>query len=103
MASLGNAAVHGGVFNLAAPEIFTYDRWLEALENMHDGPVPTQPVTVAEVYEYNLPLPFPLDSDELFDGRKVLSVLPITYTPFAAGMRETYDVYMRSFGGQSGE
>ena len=46
-------------YNLAAPEVFDYDRFLAALRAASGRPVETAPVTVEQVLRENLPLPFP--------------------------------------------
>jgi len=94
MGCIANEAVYGEACNLSAPEQMDYNGFLDVLAKAHGEPLSLQPVTVAQVYMQNIPLPFPLDSDELYAGDKIKVALGMEYTPFTDGMKETYDIYM---------
>ncbi len=86
-------------YNLAAPEIFDYDRFLAALRAAADRPIETTPVTVEQVLRENLPLPFPLREveSELFDGSLITRELGLRYTPFAEGFQKTWNAFAPIF------
>ena len=86
-------------YNLAAPEVFDYDRFLAALRAASGRPVETTPVTVEQVLRENLPLPFPLREveSELFDGSLISRELGLAYTPFADGFQKTWNAFAPIF------
>ena len=84
---------YGQVFNLASPEAQTYGTFMETLKACTDLPVHTYDVTVEQVLDQNLPLPFPIDVDELYSGEKVSDTFGYRYTPFLAGMKKTVSVF----------
>ena len=94
MGCIGNPAAYGGTYNLSGPETVTYESFLEALIAAHGGPLSVEPVTVADVYARNIPVPFPLEGGEVFAGEAVSRLLDMEYIPFARGFKETYDTFM---------
>lgn len=98
MAAFGNENAFGETFNLSAPERLDYDSYLDSLARVTGASPRTVPVTVAQAYAENIPLPFPLDSDMLYDGAKASERLGVRYTPFLDGMDETWDVYKQVHG-----
>ena len=100
MACIANPAAYDEDFILSAPDRLDYASYLDVLASVHGRRPETVPVTVRQVYDENIPLPFPLDSDELYDGTKAEKELGIEYTPFIEGIRESYDVYMSVHGSQ---
>lgn len=97
MACTCSATARNEIYNLAAPEELDYGFWMDFLETL-GLPFETYPVDVATVYRKNLPLPFPLDQNELFDGRKITAELGVEYTPFDVGMRNRFESYKNAFG-----
>lgn len=96
MAAIGNGKAYDQVFNLAAPEQLDYDSFLAELEKVNGGKVDTIPMSCAEIVEKQIPLPFPLQHDELYDGSKITRALGVEYTPFSDAFKETYDIYMKA-------
>mgnify|MGYP005806363985 CR=1 FL=1 len=94
---IGNENAYNEVFNLAAPEQLTYETVISELERCNGEPFTKQPVTVEEVLRDNIPLPYPLDEDELYSGEKEQKVLGYTYAPFTKGMDNTFDVFKDVF------
>jgi nucleoside-diphosphate-sugar epimerase len=90
---IANKQAFNDVFNLAAPEIMDYTRLISDFERLNHGSFLSKDVTVKEVIDGNLPLPFPLDSDDLTDGRKLCDALDFTYTPFAEGIEKTFSIF----------
>ncbi|BDF58135.1 dTDP-glucose 4,6-dehydratase [Christensenellaceae bacterium] len=94
MGCAGNPGACGQAFNLAGTEQVTYRSLMDTLEKISGKQLRLRNVSVNDVYEMNIPLPFPLDQDELYDGSKAGDLLRFTYTPFEQGMKETYDVFL---------
>ena len=90
---IADPRAYGQVFNLASPEAQNYGTFMETLKACTDLPVRTYDVTVEQVLERNLPLPFPLDEDELYSGQKVTDTFGYSYTPFLTGMKKTVSVF----------
>jgi nucleoside-diphosphate-sugar epimerase len=94
MSSIGEEKAFNQDYNLAAPEKITYRKLMEQLASLTPGKELSQkPIYISEVYAENIPLPFPLEQNELFLGTKVQKDLGLDYTGFAAGMKESFEVY----------
>lgn len=82
-------------YNLSAPEQMTYASFMEVLRQVSDLPLRTEAVTVEQVLQQNIPLPFPLTKpeSELYSGEKIVRELEFHYTPFRDGMEKTYQAF----------
>lgn len=82
-------------YNLSAPEELDYPGFMEVLTQVSDLPVRTENVTVEQVLQQNIPLPFPLTAaeSELYNGEKIVRELDFHYTPFRDGMEKTYQAF----------
>lgn len=96
MAATANERAYNEVFNLSAPEALTYDSFLAELEKLWGKKIETVPVTCAEAAAQGIPLPFPLQLDEVYDGGKAVRLLGEQYTPFTGAFKETYEIYMKA-------
>jgi nucleoside-diphosphate-sugar epimerase len=94
---IGSEKAYNEIFNLSAPDEVTYSVLLEAFEKFNNGPFMTKPVTVEEVLDENIPLPFPMTEDMLYSGRKFADTFDFTYTPFLEGMEKTYKIFYSLF------
>lgn len=94
ISSIGKIDLSGQICNISAPEVLDYCSYMQVLEEVCGHSIVTRPVTVKQVYEQNIPLPFPLDSSDLLDSSKITGLMQFDFTSFAAGMQETYDIYM---------
>ncbi|MCI8991590.1 MAG: NAD-dependent epimerase/dehydratase family protein [Eubacterium sp.] len=83
------------VYNLSAPEIMTYDRYLGLLRTVSDRAFQTMDIRVEEALEQRIPLPFPLwkEESELFDGSKIVRELGLEYSRPEEAMRLTFDAF----------
>lgn len=81
------------IFNLAAPEDITYESYLETLKKVCEEEVLSYGITVSKAESENIPVPFPLDTNELYDGSKITKTLNFSYTPFEEGMKKTYNAF----------
>jgi len=91
----GNPAAYSAEFNLAGPELLDYPAFMRALRAVSDVDFDIRPVTVKQVYEENIALPYPLDFSEAYSGELVARSLGFEYTPFSEGMRKTFAAYRR--------
>lgn len=85
----------GQAYNLSAPEVITYERFMQILQKITDRPFTTRPVTVSEVLEQNIPLPFPLTAEEseLFAGTKICDQLGVSYISAEEGMQKAFNAF----------
>ena len=85
----------GAAYNLSAPEVVSYRRYMEVLAQVSDLPFATREVTVDQVVRENIPLPFPLtaEEDELYVGDRITRELGVSYTPFQEGMKRAYEAF----------
>ena len=92
IACIRQEAAAGQAFNLAAPEVLDYGRFIETLRAVSDRPFTTRSLTVEDSFREGVPLPFPLTSaeSELFSGEKLTRLLGLTYTPFRQGLEKTF-------------
>lgn len=95
MKCIGNEATYGETYNLAAPDRVTYQSYLSTLMDISGENLPVAPMTISQVDEQRVPLPFPLEGDEVCLGTKLANALNFQYTPFETGMRETYTGFMK--------
>ena len=90
---VGNKKAYNQEFNLAGVEQVTYASLFSELERYNGAPFARKPVTVSQVKAENIPLPFPLDADELCSGEKMSKTFAFEYTPFSAGMDKTFAAF----------
>ena len=92
IACIRQGAAAGQAFNLAAPEVLDYGRFIETLRAVSDRPFTTRSLTVEDSFREGVPLPFPLTAaeSELFSGEKLTRLLGLTYTPFRQGLEKTF-------------
>ena len=89
---IGNEKAYTQIFNMSAPEELDYPSLLESFEKFNGGPFMTRPVTIDEVIDENIPLPFPLTEDTLYSGKRFSDTFDFTYTPYAEGMEKTFKI-----------
>ena len=99
MAACANERAYNEIINLAGPDVITYDSFLAELEKNWGRKIETRPVTCAQAAAEQIPLPFPLQFDELYDGSKAERLLGEHYTPFETAFAETFDIYMKAMRG----
>lgn len=100
LAVIGQDPAGNRAYNLSAPEVLDYAAFLQLMKEVSGIADPAViDVTVAEVLEQGLPLPFPLTEyeSELFDGSLAVQELGIGYTPIREGMKKTYDSFRPVF------
>ena len=93
---MGNPDTFGKAFNLAAEELISYERLVEVLEAITERQIPTRTMSVSEIDERRIPLPFPLDGHLIYSGDLVRQTLGFQYTSFTAGMQKTYAWYRQT-------
>ena len=93
MVCIGDKKAYNETFNLANNEVLTYPRLISVLERCNGGPFETRDVTVAQVHEENIPLPFPLTENTLINGGKFDRMFDFKHTPFLEGMEKTFKIF----------
>ncbi|MBQ1400462.1 MAG: NAD-dependent epimerase/dehydratase family protein [Lachnospiraceae bacterium] len=80
------------IYNLAAPDVLDYGKFFGVLTRITDRPFEVQPVTVQQVLDGRIAVPFPLyhEEDEVFDGTKIVRELGFEYTDLDANMKNTF-------------
>jgi len=78
------------IFNVAAPEMISYARFVEVLEEITGRSVPVRSISLQEVGDPNLRLPFPLDRHHIISSERLIRALSFEYTGFAEGLRQTW-------------
>ena len=94
---VGNPQARNQYFNVAGPEEITYDSFIFTLRQVSGIPFEVKPYTIREILEENIPLPFPLENNDLCDGRKAAAALGLSYTPFQEGMLKTWNAFRKVF------
>ncbi|AYH43228.1 SDR family oxidoreductase [Azoarcus sp. DN11] len=84
----------GETFNLASGERVSYARIVEVLGEITGKTVETLRLPAAEIARRQLPLPFPIDEDLVYDGAKIDRLFDFQHTPFRTGLREALKYYL---------
>jgi nucleoside-diphosphate-sugar epimerase len=92
MAAASEDAQDNHIYHLAAADPVSYARYEAALDSL-GFPYEKQIVSVQEVYRNNIPVPFPLEGNDLYDGSRAARELGFSYTDFETGFRETFDIF----------
>ena len=98
--SAGDKRVFNDVFNLSGPEELTYHDYMAAFEKAYGEPVDVRLVSISEVLQQNIPLPFPMETNEVYDGRKFAKAMDFAYTPFEEGFGVAVRVFKDVFESQ---
>ena len=99
---IGNVKVFGAAFNLAAEELICYRRLVEILEKVSGRRIATRTLSIENINDLRIPLPFPLDCHLIYSGTLIQEILNFQYTPLVRGMQQAYDWYMQ-LPGMSGQ
>jgi len=92
---IGNPNIYNKTYNLSSPELVSYGRLIEVLEEVSGMSISKISLSVAEIDKKRIPLPFPLDSHLIYSGDLIQQVLSFTYMPLIDGMQRTYEWYCR--------
>lgn len=96
-AFVGDERAFNETFNLSAPEEITNERFFDKLVELAEQPFATVDVTVKEVLERNIAIPWPLTDDELCDGTKFAETFGFAYSTFDEGMAKTFKSFMNVY------
>jgi nucleoside-diphosphate-sugar epimerase len=96
-ATIGQGEAYNEAFNITAPEAINNEIIIEELRRLSPKPFNTYDVTVQEVLDKGIELPFPLTDDELFNGDKFRDTFGFSYTPFGEGFNQTIKAFMNVF------
>jgi 2'-hydroxyisoflavone reductase len=92
--ALNHTALFSQAYNIAGPEAVSYAELVEIVSQVCGERLETR-IAPQGVGEEPMTLPFPPDSDLLYDGRKIQQVLGFDYTPFEEAMAQTWRYYQR--------
>jgi 2'-hydroxyisoflavone reductase len=90
---IGNNAAADAVFNAAAPELISYPRLVEELEELEPEKFRLRTTSMEKIISNQIPLPFPVDEHLIYDGSRLSRTLDFSYTPFTAEFERTYYYY----------
>ncbi len=90
----GDSRADGAVFNLAGPELVSYTRYVEVLEEVTGKTLPAWPMPPEEIDARRIPLPFPLNQHLVYSGDLFSKTFGFIYTPFSEGMRAAWDWWL---------
>lgn len=99
--SAGNEKAYNNAYNLCGNELITYESFSEVLNRICERPFERVDIDLQQVFEKNIPLPFPLlkEESQQYDGSKIEKELGFEYTELTAGLKETFEWFMRSCNG----
>ena len=92
-ACIADERAYNQTFNVSAPETVTYDLFYQLLRDWGGSDYPTVDVTVRQTLDQSIPLPFPLEEDELYDGSKLADTFDFEYTPLAEGLGKAFNAF----------
>ena len=78
-------------FNVAAPDLISYARYVAVLEAVTGERIPVMPTPVEEIKAKHITLPFPADRHMIVSTENLTRTLGIEYTGFTEGMRKTWE------------
>ena len=93
LAMVGNERVFGRTFNVAHPEPIDWNAFEAALTMLDERPQNHAYYSTAQILEQNMPIPFPVDTDESYPSNELVELLGLPLTPFETGLRETWDIF----------
>lgn len=92
----GNEKAYDEAYNVCASEYVTYEVWRSTLKEAVEKPFVSVDIDVMQVYERQIPLPFPLrmEESERYDGNKAKG-LGVTYIDLAEGIGRCYENFVK--------
>jgi len=96
-AVINKSEAYNRIYNLAAPEHITYSRLFDELRLCNGSSFSIHSVTIAEVKRDSIPLPFPLDINDISDGNLISEILGFQYTPFSEGFMNTFKSFSKIY------
>jgi len=94
---IGDDRAYNRIFNLSNDECVTYESLMQQLVTCNGAPFLTRRVTVEDVVAQGIPLPFPLDNDELYVGTLFADTFGFEYTPLSVGMPKAFNAFKRVY------
>jgi len=90
---ISNEKVFNNSFNVSSPEQISYTDLVEVLKEITGKEIQTTKMSIAEITQMGLPLPFPPDRKLVYTGSRIAKSLDFQYTPFIEGMKMTYQYF----------
>ncbi len=82
---------------MSAEEMISYQKLINVFEEISGVRIKTREYSCEEIERRNIPLPFPMEQHELYSGLLISKTLNFKYTPFAKGMKDTFEFYKKHF------
>lgn len=94
MAACGNEVAYNKEYNICGPQKMSYESYADLLEEVMELGFERLELSVREIQEKQIPLPFPFTKEESeeYDSSRAAE-LGIAYTPIERGMAITYEYY----------
>lgn len=91
----GNEKAYNRAFNLCNEESMTYEDFADLMEEVLELQYERVDLSVSEVLQKQIPLPFPLthEESEWYDGSSINKELGLCYTDISRGMKITAEYY----------
>ncbi len=93
IACIGNKNAYTKAFNLSGEELVSYPRFVNVLRIITGEHITVRDMSVQQIDEQGVPLPFPLDVHLVYSGTLITKDIGFLYTPFLDGMKATYAWY----------
>ncbi|MDO4189112.1 MAG: DUF4125 family protein [Lachnospiraceae bacterium] len=89
----GNDLCRNTCFNITGDEVITYDKFINSLSIAMNKKIERVNISVSEINEREIPLPFPLteEESEIYTSDNI-KMLDIKYTNLADGLKKTYSI-----------
>lgn len=93
IACIGNKNAYTKAFNLSGEELVSYLRFVNVLRIITGEHINERVMSVQQIDEQGVPLPFPLDEHMVYSGTLITKDIGFLYAPFLDGMKATYAWY----------
>lgn len=90
-ACIGNEKAFNRPFILAADELVSYDRIVQVLEEITHQKLNPRRLSIAEIDQQRIPLPFPLEEHLIYSGEATKKAFEYEYMTFLEGMTKSYN------------
>ena len=95
---IGNKDTFSQAFNVSAEELVSYSRLLDLIQTVTGESADVRRVSIKEIIDQRIPLPFPLEEHLIYCGDKIKKVLDFRYMKLLKGIKMTYPYFLRAHG-----
>lgn len=93
LSCIGEKRVFGEIYNVAGPELISYDSIVETLGSLCPNPLDIERWPMNVLQRVGVRLPYPPDQHLLYDGNKIQSALGHEMTSFSEGVKMSFEYY----------